>query len=186
MTCGFKSEQPSDQRTCLRLVKNLYGLSVAPRLWYQHICEALLQQGLKQSATDSCLLYSKTIMIVLYVDDLGIAYSNKQDLDKPFQDLTELGLEFTREGTFADFLGIKLSKIKPPTRSPKHKRDCLRRSLRQQDCRIAIPTTLLLCKIDLGLILMENLWMNSGTSTGPLLEYSSTCQLAQGQTSHLL
>jgi hypothetical protein len=110
MPRGFKSDQPSDQRTCLRLVKSLYGLSVAPRLWYQHIREALLLQGLKQSATDSCLLYSKTIMIVLYVDDLGIAYSNKKDLDKLFQDLTELGLEFTREGTFTDFLGIKFVK----------------------------------------------------------------------------
>jgi hypothetical protein len=110
MPQGFKSDQPSDQRTCLRLVKSLYGLSVAPHLWYQHICEALLLQGLKQSATDSCLLYSKTIMIVLYVDDLGIAYSNKKDLDKLFQDLTELGLEFTREGTVTDFLGIKFVK----------------------------------------------------------------------------
>ncbi len=110
MPRGFKSEQPSNQRTCLRLVKSLYGLSIAPRLWYQHIREALLLQGLKQSATDSCLLYSKTIMIVLYVDDLGIAYSNKKDLEKLFQDLTDLGLEFTREGTFTDFLGIKFVK----------------------------------------------------------------------------
>ncbi|KAI2502758.1 hypothetical protein MHU86_11662 [Fragilaria crotonensis] len=110
MPRGFKSDQPSDQRTCLRLVKSLYGLSVAPHLWYQHIREALLLQGLKQSATDSCLLYNKTIMIVLYVDDLGIAYSNKKDLDKLFQDLTDLGLEFTREGTFTDFLGIKFVK----------------------------------------------------------------------------
>ncbi len=72
MPRGFKSDQPSDQRTCLRLVKSLYGLSVTPRLWYQHICKALPLQGLKQSATDSCLLYSKTIMIVLYVNDLGM------------------------------------------------------------------------------------------------------------------
>ena len=49
-------------------------------------------------------------MIVLYVDDLGITYSNKQDLDKLYQDLTELGLEFTCEGTFTDFLGIKFVK----------------------------------------------------------------------------
>ena len=95
MPRGFKSDQPSNQRTYLILVKSLYGLSVAPRLWYQHICEAILLQGLKRSATDSCLLYSKTIMIVLYVDDLGIAYSDKKDLDKHFQDLTNLGLEFT-------------------------------------------------------------------------------------------
>ena len=49
-------------------------------------------------------------MIVLYVDDYGIAYSNKNDLDKVFQDLAELGLKFTCEGTFTDFLGIKFVK----------------------------------------------------------------------------
>jgi len=49
-------------------------------------------------------------MIVLYVDDLGIAYSNKKDLEKLLQDLTDLGLEFTRKGTFTDFLGIKFVK----------------------------------------------------------------------------
>ena len=45
-----------------------------------------------------------------YVDDLGIAYSNKQDLDTLFQYLTELGLEFTHEGAFTDFLGITFVK----------------------------------------------------------------------------
>ena len=110
MPRGFKSDQPSDRRTCLKLVKSLYGLSVAPRLWYEHIREALLKQGLKQSATDPCLLYSSTIMIVLYVDDLGIAYANQKDLENLLQDLTNLGLEFTREGTFTDFLGIKFVK----------------------------------------------------------------------------
>ena len=49
-------------------------------------------------------------MIVLYVDDLGIAYSNKNDLDKLFQALTELCFGFTREGTFTDFLGVKFVK----------------------------------------------------------------------------
>ena len=111
MPRGFKSDQQNGgRRTCLRLVKSLYGLSVAPRLWFEHIREALLKQGLKQSATDSCFLYSSTIMIVLYVDDLGIAYSNKKDLEKLLQDLTNMGLEFTHEGTFTDFLGIKFVK----------------------------------------------------------------------------
>ena len=132
MPRGFKSDQPSDQRTCLRLVKSLYGLSVAPRLWYQHIREALLLKGLKQSATDSCLLYSKTIMIVLYVDDLGIAYSNKKDLDKLFQDLTELGLEFTCEGTFTDFLGITRSR--PTARASRPYSRVRRRALNRHAC----------------------------------------------------
>ena len=57
-------------------------------------------------------------MIVLYVGDLGIAYSDKKNLEKLFQDLTELGLEFTCEDTFSDFLGIKLSRMKSPTQLP--------------------------------------------------------------------
>ncbi len=52
----------------------------------------------------------QSIMIVLYVDDLGIAYADKTDLDKLLKDLTELGLEFTHEGTFTDFLGTKFVK----------------------------------------------------------------------------
>ena len=49
-------------------------------------------------------------MVVLYVDDLGIAYSNKEDLEKLFANLESKGLSFTREGTFTDFLGIKFTK----------------------------------------------------------------------------
>jgi hypothetical protein len=75
-------------------------------------------------------------MIVLYVDDLGIAYSNKKDLDKLFQDLIELaysnkkdldklfqdlielGLKFTHEGTSLIFLASSLSRMKSQTQLP--------------------------------------------------------------------
>jgi hypothetical protein len=49
-------------------------------------------------------------MVVLYVDDLGIAYSNENDLKKLFSNLESKGLNFTREGTFTDFLGINFTK----------------------------------------------------------------------------
>ena len=105
---GFKT--PEGQGTCLHLIKSLYGLSVAPRLWYEHVSEALIDQGFKPSATDPCLLMKDTMMIVLYVDDLGIAYSNEKDLETLFKNLKNRGLEFTREGSFTDFLGIKFER----------------------------------------------------------------------------
>ena len=105
---GFRSEQGSN--TCLRLLKSLYGLSVAPRLWYQHLSEALREEGFKPCANDPCLLFKDTIMVVLYVDDLGIAYSNQSDLEKLFANLESKSLSFTREGTFTDFLGINFTK----------------------------------------------------------------------------
>ena len=50
-------------------------------------------------------------MVVLYVDDVGIAYANESDLNKLLLDgLEKHGLDFTREGTFTDFLGIKFVK----------------------------------------------------------------------------
>ena len=91
-------------------MKSLYGLSVAPRLWYEHVVVALLQLGFKQSATDQCFLYRPTIIIVLFVDDLGIAYSNSEDVEEFFANLANMGFEFTREGSFTDFLGIKFER----------------------------------------------------------------------------
>ncbi len=105
---GFHS--PRGHATCLQLLKSLFGLSVAPQLWYQHLSQALCEEGFKACANDPCLLYKDTIMVVLYVDDLGIAYSNENDLKKLFSNLESKGLNFTREGTFTDFLGINFTK----------------------------------------------------------------------------
>ena len=58
-------------------------------------------------------MYKDTIMVVIYVDDLGIAFSNQSDLDTLFKNLDDKGFSFTREGTFTDFLGINF--IKDPT-----------------------------------------------------------------------
>ena len=52
--------------------------SVVPRLWYQHVSQALREEGFKTCANDSCLLDKDTIMAVLYIDNIGIAYSNKK------------------------------------------------------------------------------------------------------------
>ena len=105
---GFQS--PLGTNVCLRLRKSLYGVSVAPRLWFEHVLEAFLDQGFKQSAIDSCFLFKETIMVVLYVDDVGIAYANESDLETLLTKLTKRGLQFTKEGTFTDFLGIKFVK----------------------------------------------------------------------------
>jgi Reverse transcriptase (RNA-dependent DNA polymerase) len=94
---------------CLRLLKSLYGLSVAPRLWYDCLSEALLDHGFKPSTIDPCLLVKDTMMIVLYVDNLGITYSSEKDLQRLLRHLKSRNLAFTRVGTFADFLGINFT-----------------------------------------------------------------------------
>ena len=64
----------------------------------------LRKEGFKTCANDPCLLYKDTIMVVLYVDNLGMACSNKNDLKKLFSNLESKGLNFT------NFLGNNFTK----------------------------------------------------------------------------
>ncbi|MGH3053429.1 MAG: reverse transcriptase domain-containing protein [Gaiellaceae bacterium] len=105
---GFASPIPG-AKYCLRLKKSLYGLSVAPRLWHEHLLKALKAEGFSQSIVDPCFLTKKDMMIILYVDDQGIAAKSKDLVDALIHNLqTKHGFTLTYESTFAEFLGIKL------------------------------------------------------------------------------
>ena len=101
---GFKSRQYG--KTCLRLKRSIYGLSTAPRLWFKHLWTALEKLGLKQSKHDPCLLFREDLIIICYVDDLGIQAPSKEVVDKLIQQLRNLGFTLTVEGSFSEYLGI--------------------------------------------------------------------------------
>jgi hypothetical protein len=105
---GFQSTRPG--KTCLRLNKSIYGLSVAPKLWYEHLFAALKKDGFVPSQYDPCLLLKENMMLVIYVDDVGIAAKYQKDVDSLVQRLMDQGFKLTREGTFSEFLGIKFEK----------------------------------------------------------------------------
>ena len=102
---GYCSQCPG--RTCLRLKKSQYGLTVAPRLWFQHLLTALQDLGFTQSKQDQCLLYKKDCLVIVYVDDVGVAAPNPDLIDKFVMDLKQQGFELTKEGSFSEYLGIK-------------------------------------------------------------------------------
>ena len=105
---GFSSNL--QRRSCLRLKKSIYGLSVAPRLWFQHLLKALKTEGLTQSKHDPCLLLRNDLIIICYVDDLGIQAPNQTIIDNLISSIESKGFELTREGTFSEYLGIKYNK----------------------------------------------------------------------------
>jgi hypothetical protein len=105
---GFHSARPS--KRCLRLKKSLYGLSVAPRLWHEHLFAALQAMGLRASQFDPCLLYANNLLVVLYVDDAGIAAPTPDIIDTFVDELRKRHFKLTKEGTFSEFLGIKFSR----------------------------------------------------------------------------
>jgi histone deacetylase 1/2 len=107
---GFHSSRPG--KTCLRLNKSQYGLTVAPRLWYQHLLAALKDMGFTQSTQDACLLYKQDLLLIVYVDDVGIAAPASTLIDQFVSDLKSRGFELTKEGSFSEFLGIKFEEDK--------------------------------------------------------------------------
>jgi hypothetical protein len=98
-------------KQCLKLVKSLYGLAEAPRLWYLHLFNALVNElGFTQSKIDACLLMKEGMMIVVFVDDCAISYRSEVDYHKLIADLRKLNFELTEEGDFSKFLGIDFTK----------------------------------------------------------------------------
>ena len=112
---GFRSSRGGN--TCLRL--SLYGLRTAPRLWHDHLRKALLNElGFSVSSFDPCLFYRTDALAILYVDDLGLAVPSEDVLQDLLENLTNLGFEYTREGTFSEFWGYSLHTIKKQIVSP--------------------------------------------------------------------
>ena len=102
---GFRSNLGS--KACVFLNKSLYGHAVAPLLWYKHICKYFEKLGLKKSKYDPCLWFGRGLMIVQYVDDMGISAKCQEDIDLFVSDLRKEGLVLTQEESFSEFLGIK-------------------------------------------------------------------------------
>jgi hypothetical protein len=98
---------PGRAKTCLRLKKSLYGLAIAPKMWWTYVSKAILDLGLTSSEHDPCLFFKKDLMVVLYVDDAGIAAPNHGLIDEFVEGLKKKGFDLTREGSFSEFLGIK-------------------------------------------------------------------------------
>ena len=96
--------------TCLRLKRSLYGLSLAPKLFYLHCLKALKAEGFVPSKYDPCLLMRDGMLIVMYVDDLAIGSRNEKEIHTLIANLKKKGFSLSIEGNFTTYLGIKLEK----------------------------------------------------------------------------
>jgi hypothetical protein len=105
---GFQSA--ATYTTCLKLVKSLYGLTIAPKLWYEHLTNAILALGFQRSSYDQCLFFKIDIMIGVYVDDCGIAAVDDQHIEDLIAGLRAQGFILHKEGNFETFLGISIDR----------------------------------------------------------------------------
>ena len=95
----------------LKLKNSMYGLRDAPRLWFENLFTYLLSSelGFIQSNIDPCLLIRADMIIIVYVDDMGVAAEREELIDELISFLQSKGLELQREGKFQDYLGIIFS-----------------------------------------------------------------------------
>ena len=103
---GYKSTMPG--ATYLQLKNNFYGLSIAPRLWYKHLCDALLKDGFKQCDYAPCLWFKPNMTTFLYVDDCRVGAPNHKDIDDFVEQLNKAGFQLTQDGDIGEYLGNKV------------------------------------------------------------------------------
>ena len=102
---GFYSNNKG--KTCLKLLRSLYGAVFSPRLWYQLLERVLLEIGFIKSKHDPCLFLKENIYLVIHVDDCGIAYEDEDALNWLIKELEKKNLLLTKEGSFNEYLGIQ-------------------------------------------------------------------------------
>src|SRR5882672_3918906 len=71
-------------RCMLKLVRAIYGLKQAGRVWHQKLCHVLANLGFSRSAADECVYIKKScdsiLIITIYVDDLGLFATLKEEM----------------------------------------------------------------------------------------------------------
>jgi hypothetical protein len=108
---GCPRSQPG---TYWKLIRSLYGLRRAPKLWYEKFSSHLRSMGLKQFTTSPCIFIghpvagSPPIYVGIYVDDI-IYFSVSDDVEKWFEaNLSTIGdVDFM--GKVTHFLGIEFT-----------------------------------------------------------------------------
>ncbi|KAI7691037.1 Copia protein, partial [Sarcoptes scabiei] len=93
---------------CWRLKKSLYGLKQSPKIWNQTLNHHLTKFGLQRSVYEPCLYQSENLMLIVYVDDILVAYENHTELDKllTFLSNCENRCVVKNLGPVSKFLGI--------------------------------------------------------------------------------
>ena len=83
-----------------------------------HLRSALIGETMrmKESDIDPCLLYRDDIIMVLYVDDAGIAAASKDTILQFVQQLKNLGFDLDIEDDFNSYLGIGIEEFSDGSR----------------------------------------------------------------------
>jgi hypothetical protein len=106
---GFKVDPKDGHEYVLKLKKALYGLRQAPRHFFNYLSEHLEKHGVKQSKCDPCLFIGKSVIVIVYVDDLLLYARDERQIDDLIAKLKEDKIWIRKEGSTEGFLGVDIS-----------------------------------------------------------------------------
>jgi hypothetical protein len=104
----------SSPGTYWRLIRSLYGLRRAPKLWFEKLKSHLLSMGLSSSAASPCLFTGTLIdgdapiYVGIYVDDI-IYFSPSKKVEQRFESLLSTIGDIDFMGQVTHFLGIEFT-----------------------------------------------------------------------------
>jgi hypothetical protein len=104
-------EIPGKEHLVCRLRKTLYGLKQSGRRWYEKLSKVLAKLGLKRCEVDQAVFFRhgdrELVVIVIHVDDLMIAASDKEVMAKMKKGLSH-ELEMSDSGDIHWLLGVEI------------------------------------------------------------------------------
>ena len=93
----------------IRLNKALYGQARSPKLWYNHISNALKDLGFRQVPDAPCCFVNGTLIVFFFVDDICVL-SRKEDVEQlnEFKVKFHAAFKLKEELEFKWFLGLRI------------------------------------------------------------------------------
>lgn len=96
-----------------RLVKSLYGLKQASRIWNKKLSAALVDLGLVRSDVDQCIYYhvnnQRMVYVAIYVDD-GLGFSNEEQFAQRIKMELSLKFKMVDMGLAHSVLGMRIQR----------------------------------------------------------------------------
>ncbi|GJZ17301.1 putative ribonuclease H-like domain-containing protein [Tanacetum coccineum] len=102
---------PAHPNKVYKVIKSLYGLHQAPRVWYEKLSTFLMKNGFRRGTIDKTLFIKKKrsdIMLVqVYVDDI-IFGSTKKSMCTEFEESMHKRFQMSSMGELTFFLGLQV------------------------------------------------------------------------------
>ncbi len=86
------------------------GLKQSPRYFFQYVTECLIKQGLTASKFDPCLFISKSLIVIIYVDDILIYGKSDDEINELIEQLKQDDIALHHEGTAEGYLGVDIQR----------------------------------------------------------------------------